>query len=161
MSKPLLKIKKEDVYQLEHYIFKLIRLFMETQELRLSISNNKQNDLKNELVNMINNVNIIRKIIEIPDEERYVAWNIQENMLDQNNNVFYTFSSSELVCEVFNLTQNQLIKRTSKSLDNVKKYSDSGWAFIKYNQYLKCLCSDKILIFDDPLNQILYTQKTT
>ncbi len=161
MSKPILKINKEDVYQMEHYIFKLTRLFIEAQDLKLNTSNDKQWKIKNELLYMINNVNIIRNIIEIPNEEKYVAWNIRENMMDLSQNTFYTFSSAELVCEIFNLSEDKLKKHTVKEITNVKKYSNSSWAFMKYNQYLKCLCSDEILIFDDPLSQILYTQKTT
>ena len=62
MSKPILKINKEDVYQMEHYIFKLTRLFIEAQDLKLNTSNDKQWKIKNELLYMINNVNIIRGI---------------------------------------------------------------------------------------------------
>lgn len=151
-GKRLKEISLADIYQLEHYLFKLYEFLGSKEYVEL-----KDTNAINEEINfIIHSISILKQLLDIDNEIKYVAWRKDDN---HELITLYCFRSVEVACLVTGLDPTT-IKLTTKALadlhsgissfeNDIKKWSRLGW-------YIKNAsdCQD-FLIKDDSYTQYL------
>ena len=132
----ILKQTKASIYQLEHYLFQLIR-FTEKAEFQRDMDPEKQKFILNELFTIAEAISNIRSFVDIPREKPYIGWEVNNPRKNQAIQTLYRFSCKAVVKRVFSITKPEDFQRAQWNTSKRTRKPYKGWWFMELDKYKK------------------------